>query len=69
MNLFQVISQIKAFRKLHEIRIINFYLCSIAGIFAGITIAILFTLITDQPFNRWINISSSSSDLKTNDRE
>jgi len=52
------IKKIKAFHKRYAERCRNFYSSSIAGLFTGVIIGILFSLITDSKFNRWINLFS-----------
>lgn len=50
--------EIKAFHKKYRKRCRSFYSSSIAGLFTGVMIGILFSLITDSQFNRWINLRS-----------
>jgi len=50
------LKKIKLFHKRHIDRCRSFYSSSIAGLFTGIIIGILFSLITDTSFNRWINL-------------
>ena len=48
----------KSFHKKYKKRCRNFYSSSIAGLFTGVAIGILFSLMIDSKFNRWINLVS-----------
>jgi len=50
------IKKIITTHKIHKKRARNFYSSSIAGLFSGVTITMLFDFLTDTSFNRWINL-------------
>lgn len=50
--------RIQSFRSRYKKRIRAFYSSSIAGSFTGVLIGVLFSLITDTTFNRWIDVFS-----------
>jgi len=52
------LDKIISFHKRYKKRCRNFWSSSIAGLFTGAMIGILFSLITDAKFNRWINLMS-----------
>lgn len=52
------IKKIRKFQKKYNERCRNFYSSTIAGLSTGFVIGILFSLITDSKFNRWINLFS-----------
>lgn len=52
------LERIRKFQKKYKDRCRSFYSSTVAGLYTGVAIGILFTLIADSKFNRWINLLS-----------